>query len=125
MLTYSVPFMKKIFVAESQKKAQIKASKWLIKNVTCKDELKNVMITFDNKDNTSVTLTLSVGLDENTLRKRHCEICKEVHSSFFISENTNCSWCKIKAYQSRAAEIIKVQKQYYKELLKKSLEWQI
>lgn len=124
MIKYSVPLMKKRFTAETLSEAKTKALKWVGKNVMCKKEAHDIMYYFEEGKDTEncVVLILYVPLDEGEVRKRHCTICKEFHKSFFINENCNCNECKVRAYQERLDETIKVKKSYYRENLKKILE---
>ena len=73
-------------------------------------------------DETTFQLELFVVLSEKELRERHCKICKETHSSFFISEDTNCNWCKLGAYHRRADEMLAVKKEHYKNILRNKVE---
>lgn len=123
MIRYSEEFMKKSFVAETMKKAYLKAAKWVASNVISKVELKEVLVSYEKTEDEesqlpTVVVHLSVSLSEKELRERHCKICKEFHGLFFINENCNCSWCNTKAYQRRTDEMIKNKKSYYKSMIK-------
>ena len=67
----------------------------------------------------TIILHLYTSLIEEEVRADHCNICRESHKSFFISEETNCAWCKIKGYQNRCDQHIEVKKSYYKQLLER------
>lgn len=119
MIKYSEEFAKKKFSADTMKEAYMKAVKWYATNVLAKDELHNVLVDFEkDKQYPTVTVHLSACLDEDELRQRHCQICRETHSSFFRTEETNCNWCKVNAYKKRTDEMIAGKVSYYKQLLR-------
>ena len=122
---YSKKFYSKKFSDEVSKNAYLKACKWLAKYVLSKKEFENVQFKIKklkNDDGLYVfELSLYAALSEEELRERHCSICRETHSSFFISEETNCNWCKVGAYQRRTDDMISSKTQYYKDKLDKYL----
>lgn len=128
-IRYSEKFYSKKFSDGDSKKAYLKACKWLAKYVLSKQEFKQIEFGIEKvqagKDEEIINtfeLSLYVVLSEEELRERHCTICKETHKSFFISEETNCNWCKLKAYQRRMDELIANKVQYYKECLNRHME---
>lgn len=126
MLKYIEEYAKKIFSARTHKDAYVKAMKWVASNIIADTELQNSVISYEKKFDKETQLPviivhLSVSLEEKEHRDRNCRVCKEVHSSFFMNEETNCSWCKAVAYQNRLDEFIKNKKSYYKERLGKKL----
>ena len=122
MLKYSEEFMSKKFNGTNMKDAYMKAVKWYATNVLAKNELQEVTCSFEkDKQSPIVTIHLYVTTEEEEVRQAHCQICKEAHASFFISEETNCAWCKIKGYQNRCDQRISVKKQYYKDLLNRRM----
>ena len=120
-IRYSEKFFTKKFSDERSKDAYLKACKWLAKYVISK-EMNDVEFSIQKVDNGTVQLDLYVTLYETELMQRHCQICKDTHSSFYISEETNCEWCKLKAYHRRADEMIAVKKEHYKNRLKTYVE---
>jgi len=120
MIRYSEEFAKKDFKADTMKDAYMKAIKWYATNILSNDILKDVQVSYEKIDSENkpiVRMRLFAPLDESTLRRNHCEICKETHKSFYISEETNCNWCKIKAYQERMKNTIKQKRTAYRETL--------
>lgn len=115
-IKYIVEIMSKKFVSETRKKAYLEATKWVAVNVLGKDELKNVIIQYE-KDNQSpsIVVHLFVGIDEQEIMSKHCNICKESHKSFYINDETNCNWCKVQAYQRRLENAIEAKRYVYKE----------
>lgn len=126
MIKYAEPIMRKKFVNDDLRKAKMDALKWLGKFVIGRDELRDVSYTMrcekDHFPTATVTLTLFAFLDEGEAKERHCKICKEFHSHFFINENCNCNECKAMAFESRMSDMLRVKKAYYKENLKKIIQ---
>lgn len=126
-MKYAEPIMRKKFSAESFDEARKEAVKWFNKYVACKDELKDVVCSINKDEKASkgqyptVALTLFTFIDVEDIKKRHCEICRQFHKSFFINENCNCFECKAMALNERLSETIKTKKGFYKEMLKKLL----
>lgn len=98
---YAKEFYSQMFRASNLKDAYLKACKWYAQVVLSKD-LNNVMVEYI-KDSTTNTVTAKLygTMEELATKEQHCIICKESHKSFYMSEETNCSWCKIRAYQNR------------------------
>lgn len=123
MSNYSVPIMKKKFSEQTKTKAYIKAMKWAKENVLDVDELQNVFFNFEyEKQSPSVIMTLFISININDVRKRHCELCKELHKQFYIDQPHDCKWCKLQAFHDRADHQIKIKKEHYKKLLMNSVE---
>lgn len=121
-IRYSEKFYSKKFSEETSKKAYLKACKWLAKYVLSKSEFANIDFGIKKIDESTFQLNLYAVLSEEELRERHCNICKEIHSSFFYSEETNCEWCKLKAYHKRADEQLEEKVKYYRDKLDKYVE---
>ena len=126
MLKYIEEYAKRVFEGGSHKEAYTKAMKWIATNIIADSELKNSIINIEKTQNKETQLPeiivhLSVCLTEKEHRDRHCRVCREIHSSFFMNEETNCAWCKAMAYQRRLDEFIKNKKSYYKERLGKKI----
>lgn len=121
MIKYTEEFFKKKFTADTMKEAYLKACKWYASNVLAKDEMQNVLVDFikSTEHLPTVTIHLSIGLGEKELREKNCEICREAHSHFFSTEETNCAWCKVSAYQKRTDDMLKVKLAYYRERIKR------
>lgn len=122
-ITYSKEFFKKKFTADTMKSAYMNAVKWYATNVLSKDELHNVQVEFekslDDQQLPTITIHLFATLDEGVLRERHCKICKETSSLFYMHTNSNCNKCEASAYQKRTDEMLLVKIEYYRSLISK------
>ena len=119
---YTEEFASRKFTGKSMKDAYLKAVKWYASNVMAKDELRNVQVEYEkvhDEQSPTIILHLYASLVEEEVRAAHCNICRESYKSFFISEETNCAWCKIKGYQNRCDRHIEIKKSYYKQLLER------
>ena len=124
MVKYTEPIMRKKFSGETLKEAKVKALQWTAK-VMCKDELGGISFDIKEEDNSklpTVALTLYVSILDSEARERHCQICKEFHSLFFINENCNCSECKAIGLQNRMHEMLQPKKAFYRAKLKSVLD---
>ena len=122
MIKYSEEIAKKDFTSDTMKEAYMKAVKWYATNILSNDILKDVQVSYEKINDSNrpvVRMRLFAVLEESTLRRNHCEICKETHKLFYINEETNCNWCKLKAYQERMKDTIKQKKTAYRETLVK------
>lgn len=128
MLIYEKQFYKRVFSGPTHKQAYKKATKWLAVNIISNDELKSVNVRFEKgrqqtgKILPTIAIILSVGIEEKQHREKMCTVCKEVHSNFFMNEETNCGWCKAVAYQNRLDDVIRIKTEHYKSCLKKILK---
>lgn len=99
--------LKKEFKNKNSKEAYLEACKWLANNVVSNDFVSSRTTYSIQKTRNEETglyvyvLELFVKVDEKEIMNKHCAICKETHSSFFINEETNCNWCKIAAFDRR------------------------
>ena len=124
-ITYSKEFFKIKFTADTMKNAYMKAVKWYATNVLSKDELHNVQVEFEKTKGEqfpTITIHLFAVLNEEELREKHCRICKETSSLFYIHTNSNCNRCEANAYQRRTDEMLRVKIEYYKEKLNKRIK---
>ena len=117
-ICYSKQFAQKVFRGITTKDAYMKAVKWYASNVIAKDELHEIQVEFVKGIN-QVTVKLFAVLPEQAIRDKHCEVCKEIHKSFFINEANNCNVCNASAYQRRLDQQMSVKCGYYKELFSK------
>lgn len=121
-ITYSKEFFKKKFTADTMKTAYMNACKWYATNVLSKDELHNVQVEFEKRPDEqfpTVTIHLFAVLNEEELRERHCKICRESHSLFFMNNNIDCNKCEANAYQKRTDDMLRVKIEYYREIISK------
>lgn len=122
-ITYSKEFFKKKFTADTMKEAYMNACKWYATNVLSKDELHEVQVEFvkdSDEQFPTITIHLFAVLDEIKLRERHCAICREAHTLFYM-HNNNCDKCEANAYQRRTDEMLRVKIEYYRELINKRI----
>ena len=116
MIKYSEEFYSKSFTAKSMKEAYMKAVKWYSTNVLSKVEFKNVHVQFIKEDEDkfpTITIHLFAVLDnQEDVKEEHCKICKEMHHSFFINEDTHCSRCSALGFQNRMERKINNQKNF-------------
>lgn len=126
MIKYSREFFKKSFTADNMKSAYLLAVKWFSTNVLSKDEFSDVCVKYEKSmkdDKPTVTLHLFAFLDgEEEIMKKHCECCREMHSSFYINEETNCNRCAAMGFQNRLKLKIDIKKDYYRSNLNRKLE---
>lgn len=124
MVKFSEEFAKKSFSSERMKDAFLTASKWVATNVISDPRLNGVQVSYEKQNGSvpTVVVRLYAVLDEKELRERHCNICKEMHASFFIDDNTNCEWCKAKGYQKRLDSMISMKREFYKDILRHKTE---
>lgn len=124
-MKYNEEAFSKSFTDEKRKVAYLDACKWLASNIISKeDELCE--FTFKIKEDKEAELPtfkliLYVTLDEKELRNRHCNICKEAHSAFFINNKVDCNSCNASAYQKRMEDMIKQKRLFLKGKLERVL----
>lgn len=123
MTKYSQEFFKKSFTAENMKSAYLMAVKWYSTNVLSKAEFVNVHVQFvkeNNQESPTITIHLFAVQDgEEDVMSQHCQLCRDMHHSFFINEDTHCNRCSALGFQKRLEQKISVKKNWYKELLRK------
>lgn len=120
---YSKEFFKKRFTSSTMKKAYMDACKWYATAVLSKDELHNIQVEFEKLYDgqlPTVMVHLFAVMDEQELRERHCTICREQYTAFYMHSTAPCSKCEANAYQRRADEMLRIKLEYYKGLINKS-----
>ena len=128
MANYSKRIMRKEFSSTDSKKAYLDTCKWyanhVVNNYEVSEKCSCSILRAYNSDTGiyTFTLELNVNVDEKEVKKKHCNICKETHNTLFKCDETNCNWCKLKAYQRRMDELIANKVQYYKECLNRHVE---
>ena len=119
-LYYSSQFRKEVFTGKSVKEAYMKAVKWYATNVIARDKLHNVQVEFiKDEEKNQITLVLYATLKDEEMWEHQCNLCKEMHCSFFINEATECSRCTAAGYRRQLERKILVKSSYYEELLRK------
>lgn len=117
---YSQRIARKAFRGTNVKDAYMKAVKWYASNIIAKDELHNVQVEYTkHKSEPVVIMSLYAVMSESEVIEQHCSICKEMHHSFFINEDTQCNRCSAMGYQKRLERKIITKVSYYKGLLSK------
>lgn len=126
MVKFSTEFFRKTFKADNMKTAYLSAVKWYSTNVLSKVEFANVHVQFEkitDGESPAITIHLFAVQDgEKDIMSQHCQCCKEMHSSFFINEDTHCGRCSALGFQKRLEQKIGIKKGYYKEMLRKQVE---
>ena len=126
MANYSKRIMRKEFSSTDSKKAYLDACKWYANHVVNNDEVSgkcSCSILRAYNDDTGVytfTLELNVNVDEKEVKKKHCNICKETHSTLFKCDETNCNWCKLNAFDRRLDDTINVAAKFVKNNIRRS-----
>lgn len=124
MAKYTDVIYQKSFTAKNMKDAYLKACKWYASNVLSKDELRDVLVEYvkeKDKQLPTVTVRLFSAIEESDIKATHCAICKETHKSFYINDNTNCSWCKVDAFEKRVREQLNVKRSYVKSKIERNI----
>lgn len=122
MAKYTDVVYQKSFSAKNMKDAYLKACKWYASSVLSKDELHDVQVEFIKSTEgqlPTITARLFVSVEEKDVKEHHCAICRESHSSFFMSEETNCAWCKIAAFDRRIAQQLAIKRSYIKSKIER------
>lgn len=123
-MRYTVKVLEKYFYNEVSKQAYLDVSKWLAQKIISRqDEIGlvswNVSKVSQPGEIPCFKLTLFVDVDEETVRGRHCEICKQVHNLFYMNhDQSHCSECKLKSYFSRLDEEAQDRMKVIKEKIK-------
>lgn len=111
--------LEKEFQGRTTKEAYLNCCKWLSTNIIAVNNSKNITYKMKkiNTDSWSKTirLTVYVTADEEEVHERHCNICKEVSGSFFMSKNKYmCEVCKMPPYRRRLKEKLNLIKEALK-----------
>lgn len=115
MVKYCEEFFKITFKGKTKKDAYLKANKWYAVNVLCKDELQGIIVEYEkDKQSPTVTLHLFASIIDDEVREKHCQICRQMHTSFFINEEFDCTRCYAKGFQNRVDKTIAIKKEYYR-----------
>lgn len=115
----SEKILEKEFQGRTTKEAYLNCCKWLSTNIIAVNNSKNITYKTEkiNTDSWSKTirLTVYVTADEEEVYERHCNICKEVSGSFFMTKNKYmCEVCKMPPYRRRLKEKLNLIKEALK-----------
>ena len=125
MANYSKRIMRKEFSNTDSKKAYLDACKWYANHVVNNDEVSekcscSILRAYNNDTGVyTFTLELNVNVDEKEVKKKHCNICKETHSTLFKCDETNCNWCKLNAFDRRLDDAINVAAKFIKNNIRR------
>lgn len=121
MIKFSEELFTKDFIGDSIKDAYLKACKWYASNVMAKDELHGICVEYEkvyDRQSPTITAHLYITMLEEEVRQNHCQICKEIHQSFFMNSTENCNNCNVSGYYRRLNQKISVKREFYKELFR-------
>lgn len=105
-MNMSEKLFEKEFSGKSAKAAYLECCKWLSTNIIAVNNSENITYRIEKKEvklwSAIVKLTVYVTADEGEIQQRHCEICREVSSNFFMSHNKHmCESCSVPPYRRR------------------------
>lgn len=113
------------FEAKDNKTAYLKCCKWVSTNILAVNNSQNITYRIEKIDTDSwtgkVRLTVYVSTDEQEINNQNCNVCKEMQSMFYLSENKHkCESCKVPPYRRRLQNKLKmimegIKKQYERE----------
>lgn len=104
-----------LFNGVDEKHAYIKGCKQLAK-FTASLKYTNLFFKIERLQTSEhvFKFTLYSGLDMGQVQHEFCSVCKEIHTSFFMNENSNCERCNLKAYLKRLKQKANISKGFYK-----------
>lgn len=117
---FSEKVLERSFSSKDSKKAYLKCCKWLAKNVVSKEKELGQNLTYKvvkdkESDIPTFKVILYASLDENRVKEKHCEACKEMHNLFYINEQYDCNKCSVNSYQKRRENMLGILKSFLKE----------
>jgi len=119
-----VKILEKEFSAESNKKAYLKACKWLAINVLNKIEIIGDLTYGFKKVETdgfpTFTLEIYGVFDDDKLQKSFCRKCQEFHHAFFINQQYNCNSCNMIALREQKKKELRVRRQFVKNEIREN-----
>lgn len=121
-IMYCQQLAKKTFHGVDRKDAYLRAAKWYASVVLASDKFHGVLAEYIKLDDGGVVLTLWASVDESDVLDEHCQLCREMHSSFFINEDTNCNRCSAISLHKRIEWKMGIKMDYYKETLNRLID---
>ena len=117
MIEFSSSLLKKTFRAETTKEAFLKASKWVANHILANGLDASVKYKDVSDLNIrAIEINVFVTMPVNKVMERHCKICEETRKVFLMGQGSiMCTECKVKAYDRRMKDTIKVKQEYTKE----------
>ena len=99
--------IEKQFGGKNMKEAYLNCCKWVSSNIIAKTNSENITYQI-TKQKDKIMLKVYVMVDENEIKERYCNICKEMSNMFYLSENKHkCESCKMMPYRERMKERLK------------------
>lgn len=108
-------YFEKQFVSADAKEGYLMACKWIATNVLSNKDLKDTLfkiVKAGNDDYFVFIVELYCCIDCKEQSDKYCKVCKEMHKSFFINEEYNCSRCNKRAYNDRLKSALKIKRAY-------------
>ena len=112
----SVKLFHKTFVGETTKEAYLNACKWYASNVLANEKLHDIFVEYIKKEN-AVEMNVFASVDETAEFKKYCDLCRAIHSCFYINEPTVCANCTANGYRSRTESLLKSRAKCFKEYM--------
>lgn len=106
------------FKATDEKSAYLKGCKKLA-SVMASKKYRNITTKIVNMGENTFQFVVYTMLDITEEQSHFCKMCKEMHCSFFINEDYNCSRCNYKTFMKRMQEKLRISRSYYREQFKK------
>lgn len=120
---YVIDFLSREFGGKNYKEAYQKATRWYATNIISKGEFEDVSVSYTKvKEYPAIVMKLFVSVDENTLTKEHCKVCREAHRLFYMND-INCQNCNVSGYQKRCKSLLSVKSSCYREKLKNATDF--
>lgn len=102
----------------SIKDAYLEACKWYAINILKNKNFNEIKAEYDvRKSENKVILKLYCSISSEEERKRHCEVCKQLHNIVFENNFYNCNVCNAKALEIKQKKRLKVKQNYYKAVV--------
>ena len=102
------------FHAFSEKEAYLQGCKKLA-NVMASKKYQNITTKIINLGENTFEFVVYTMLDITEEQSHFCKMCKEMHCSFYINEEYNCSRCNYKTFLKRMREKLMISRSYYRE----------
>ena len=118
----SEKIMEETFVGRTTKDAYLNACKWISTNIIAKNNSKNITYKIEKVKTedlrTKVKVTVYVTIDEGEIQERHCNICEETNSLFYMSKQKHrCESCNMIPYRKRMIEKLSLIKESVKGII--------
>lgn len=106
--------------ADSEKEAYLKGCKTLAKYMASK-KYKNLSFKIERSGvPNEFIFTMYTNIDLGEEQRKFCNICKQMHSSFYINEDYNCKRCNLRTFLTRAEKMARISKNFYRGEMKES-----